>query len=106
MVADTSTAPFKRRLRSRALPVSKCRRPAFLRTNFPDPVRRNRFLAPLCVFIFTFMVVSSLPCVRGAHYLGAKIMIRLRPSILGANSTVPASVHSLMTLVMIVRPIS
>lgn len=59
MVEDTSTVPFNRRFRSRAFPVSKCRRPAFRRTNFPDPVRRNRFLAPLCVFIFTFMVVSS-----------------------------------------------
>jgi len=33
--------------------------PAFRLTNFPEPVRVNRFLAPLCVFIFRFMIGDS-----------------------------------------------
>jgi len=33
--------------------------PAFRLTNFPEPVRENRFLAPLCVFIFLFFMIGD-----------------------------------------------
>lgn len=44
---STTAEPFSRRLRSRALLVKICRRPAFFLISFPLPVRLNRLLAPL-----------------------------------------------------------
>lgn len=48
-VIDESTTTFPDSLRFRllALPVNKCRPPAFFRMIFPLPVRWNRFFTPL-----------------------------------------------------------
>ena len=54
--------PLNRRFRSCVLLVRIWRLPAFRLTNFPEPVRVNRFLAPLWVFIFLFFM-SVIPLV-------------------------------------------
>src|SRR6202453_737811 len=48
-LAETVVRPSSRRVRLLALCSRRCRRPAFWRTIFPVPVRRNRFDAPLWV---------------------------------------------------------
>src|ERR1700744_6058811 len=48
-LADTVVRPSRRRVRLVGLCSSRWRRPAFSRTIFPVPVRRNRFDAPLWV---------------------------------------------------------
>src|SRR6188472_4398991 len=59
---EVTTSAASRRVRVEALPSSRWRRLACSRRTLPVPLRRNRFLVPLCVFIFgigTFSSVSS-----------------------------------------------
>src|SRR6476619_6922901 len=59
---EVTTSAASRRVRVEDLPSSRWRRLACSRRTLPVPLRRNRFLVPLCVFIFgigTFSSVSS-----------------------------------------------
>src|SRR6476620_4829301 len=63
---EVTTSAASRRVRVEDLPSSRWRRLACSRRTLPVPLRRNRFLVPLCVFIFGIGAFSSVSSRGGA----------------------------------------
>src|SRR5262250_3795535 len=85
----TVTSPASRRVTRDDLCSNRCLRFARRRNTFPEPVSRNRLLAPLCVFILgMFAVVSISYAPGGAAFscvppAGSPRAARCRASTLG-----------------------
>src|SRR3954471_14995090 len=87
---EVTTSAASRRVRVEALPSSRWRRLACSRRTLPVPLRRNRFLVPLCVFIFGIGTFSSVSSRGGASRAadwrsrrgpGGLVRVLLRPAV-------------------------
>jgi hypothetical protein len=78
----TATERLSRRLRPGRLLVKMCRLLAWCRMILPVPVRRNRFLTPLCVFNFCFAMMLSITPTQPWDAISPTLPRRCRDSAL------------------------